>query len=501
MAALRSFSPRPSQLPRAAVQPAPAFGQKWRTSPDRGLLPRARSGWPVVVLCTGYFLLGGASFAGDGSAPGQGEATVVADHAVDVLLHTVVRQIASGRIISPPDDNAMQTWQRVLQRDVATQRAPSVLKALDDFDGYARARAASERAAGRVLVAAELTVFADQASRMMGRIPPADQPDGAAAAGGTVRATATAADAATSGAPPAKADATSAAVTTTGGAAPAPVVAGNAVPQPPAAATAPTQTADQTAADAASASAPAPAASADAATAAETTSPGGSTGSAPQATKAAVQTAGAGGPSAQGSSAAATAVAQADASHAATPAPASAMTLRIAASAVGTDAATAAAAPASANGTDPGAVPYHGLADAMRPTAVRPEQPNAAATGAVTTASVHPTATPADGATSPAVAPSAAPESPIASFYAARGDAMLALKDISGARKFYEFAANAGSARAAAALARTYDAAFAAQLDEVGLQPDPELAAAWYRKAAELGAPSPQLSQSGDTGK
>jgi TPR repeat protein len=89
----------------------------------------------------------------------------------------------------------------------------------------------------------------------------------------------------------------------------------------------------------------------------------------------------------------------------------------------------------------------------------------------------------------------------MAAFYTARGDAMLANKDISAARKFYEYAANAGSARAAAALGRTYDPAFAAQLDEVGLRPNPELAAVWYRKAAELAGKQPQLSQSGDTGK
>ncbi len=78
---------------------------------------------------------------------------------------------------------------------------------------------------------------------------------------------------------------------------------------------------------------------------------------------------------------------------------------------------------------------------------------------------------------------------------------MLAQKDISAARKFYEYAANAGSARAATALARTYDPAFAAQLGELGLRPDPALAAAWYRKAAELGGPPAQLTQGGDTGK
>jgi hypothetical protein len=74
-----------------------------------------------------------------------------------------------------------------------------------------------------------------------------------------------------------------------------------------------------------------------------------------------------------------------------------------------------------------------------------------------------------------------------ADVYAKRGDDMLAIKDISAARKFFEYAANAGSARAAAALARTLDPAFITQLGAVGLKPDPTLAAAWYRKAASLG--------------
>ena len=91
-------------------------------------------------------------------------------------MRTIVQQISDGRIISPSDDNAMQTWQRVLQRDIATQGSPEVLKALEDFDTYARVRAANEKTAGRVLVAAELTVFADQASRMTGRTSPLDTP-------------------------------------------------------------------------------------------------------------------------------------------------------------------------------------------------------------------------------------------------------------------------------------------------------------------------------------
>ncbi len=68
-----------------------------------------------------------------------------------------------------------------------------------------------------------------------------------------------------------------------------------------------------------------------------------------------------------------------------------------------------------------------------------------------------------------------------------RGDAMLAIKDISAARKLYEFAADAGSAAGATALARTYDPAYLATLGVVGQRPDPAAAAVWYRKAAALG--------------
>ncbi len=68
-----------------------------------------------------------------------------------------------------------------------------------------------------------------------------------------------------------------------------------------------------------------------------------------------------------------------------------------------------------------------------------------------------------------------------------RGDAMVAIKDISAARKFYESAADAGSAAAALALAKTFDPAYLETLGVVGLRPDPATAAAWYRKAAALG--------------
>jgi hypothetical protein len=77
----------------------------------------------------------------------------------------------------------------------------------------------------------------------------------------------------------------------------------------------------------------------------------------------------------------------------------------------------------------------------------------------------------------------------MAAAFVRRGDAMLAIKDISAARKFYESAADAGSAAGATALARTFDPDYLATLGVIGLQPNPAAAAVWYRKAAALGDP------------
>jgi TPR repeat protein len=64
---------------------------------------------------------------------------------------------------------------------------------------------------------------------------------------------------------------------------------------------------------------------------------------------------------------------------------------------------------------------------------------------------------------------------------------MLALGDLSAARRFYERAATLGSARAATALGNTYDAAFLASIQAKGIVADEVAAITWYRKAAALG--------------
>jgi hypothetical protein len=70
-----------------------------------------------------------------------------------------------------------------------------------------------------------------------------------------------------------------------------------------------------------------------------------------------------------------------------------------------------------------------------------------------------------------------------------RGEALAALGDISGARRFLERAAEGGSAAAAMAMAETYDPRALARLGVIGLTPDPAAALTWYRRALALGAP------------
>jgi TPR repeat protein len=58
---------------------------------------------------------------------------------------------------------------------------------------------------------------------------------------------------------------------------------------------------------------------------------------------------------------------------------------------------------------------------------------------------------------------------------------------ISGARLIFEHLALRQSALGAFALAQTYDEKFLKGFFVKGLEPDPTLAAKWYRRAAELG--------------
>ncbi len=68
-----------------------------------------------------------------------------------------------------------------------------------------------------------------------------------------------------------------------------------------------------------------------------------------------------------------------------------------------------------------------------------------------------------------------------------RGDVLLALGDVSSARLLYERAAAGGDGRAATGAGKTYDPLFLSEIGARGIQADPAAAAAWYRRAIELG--------------
>lgn len=84
----------------------------------------------------------------------------------------------------------------------------------------------------------------------------------------------------------------------------------------------------------------------------------------------------------------------------------------------------------------------------------------------------------------PAKLPSNIPEATLMK----RGDDLFAQGDLAGARLYYEMVAETGNAKAAFALGRTHDPLVHERLHVRGLPPDPEQAAAWYRRAVAAGS-------------
>ncbi len=367
----------------------------------------------MVALCAGYLLTGSASFGADVAFPeAPANPQGVNYQETETLLNILEQQISADHIVSPPNDNAMETWQRVSRLKATTHGSPEFLKALTDFEARTRLRAAKETADGNQLAAVALNVFADEAIRLAGNIPRSDSSD-----------------------------------------------------------------------------------SHDTATTASGVALGGNSPEAGSAVVSAPGTPARDGLSIRGDDASpASGVASNDASKVST----------IAAPTAGTathDIEQAVNPPQSPRPTPVEPNPKETeVASAQIPMPPRVSETSVGTPG--TGGADRVVARPVPGAGDPAVTtpvpmpsavrPPTAPVSPLAVFYASRGDEMLAIKDISAARKFYEYAAYAGSARAATALAKTFDAAFVAQLGIVGLKPDPALAAAWYQKAATLGDPRPE---------
>ena len=69
-----------------------------------------------------------------------------------------------------------------------------------------------------------------------------------------------------------------------------------------------------------------------------------------------------------------------------------------------------------------------------------------------------------------------------------KADEELEAGNVSAARLLYEFAADAGLAQGAMALAATFDADELAKLGVRGVAPDPKEARRWYERARQLGA-------------
>jgi hypothetical protein len=270
--------------------------------------------------------MAGGALAVDNAPPAP--AVAGPQPSTEELLRKIENQLLAGHMLSPATDNAMETWQEVLDRQVANPTAPEMVRALTAFAAETKARAAEAQAVGQIPLATEFNVFAEQATHL------AD--DGRNDAAGEN-------------------------------------AAGTAVETP---------LVDR--------SMPASAAPPTAVAAGE--------GGTPEAASKSVSVA----------RPAAPVTASRRTDHDGTPAP-------VAASAAG--------------GVDPR----------------------------------------------------------MAALYIRRGDDLLAHKDITAARKFYQYAAEAGIAQAATALAKTYDAAFIGRLGVIGLKPDPALAALWYRRGAEGG--------------
>jgi TPR repeat protein len=71
--------------------------------------------------------------------------------------------------------------------------------------------------------------------------------------------------------------------------------------------------------------------------------------------------------------------------------------------------------------------------------------------------------------------------------YLVRGERMLKDGDVATARLFFARAAEAGEARGALGMARSFDHTELRKLTVLGLRPNPEEAARWYAKAQDLG--------------
>jgi hypothetical protein len=128
-----------------------------------------------MAFCTGFLSMGSACLAAnDGSGALSDPATAGTSLDIQTLLKKVEQQVSAGHALSPAGDNAMDTWILVLQADRAAPGSAMVRAALAGFAAQLQIRAAGEKAAGRLAVAGDLTVFADLANGIISRSSLAD---------------------------------------------------------------------------------------------------------------------------------------------------------------------------------------------------------------------------------------------------------------------------------------------------------------------------------------
>ena len=133
---------------------------------QRGCRNRPGLAWRLIAVCAGFLLMGSTAFAAnDVSGEPPAIPAVQADAELGALLLQVEQQISTGHAFSPPDDNALNTWPRVVRRAFPT--SPGVRRALADFISRVGSRAAEEKAAGRTDVWIDLTLFEDLATTML----------------------------------------------------------------------------------------------------------------------------------------------------------------------------------------------------------------------------------------------------------------------------------------------------------------------------------------------
>jgi hypothetical protein len=114
--------------------------------------------------------------------------------------------------------------------------------------------------------------------------------------------------------------------------------------------------------------------------------------------------------------------------------------------------------------------------DGARPQLVQVEQSDLAAT-------IAPAAAPPDVSSQAAPIPAQIAANPEATALITKGDGLLNSGDLASARQFYLRANELGDANGAYGVGRTYDPKIFAELNVQGLQPDPDKATLWYKKA------------------